>query len=299
MKIQKGTLYQIIGYALFGLVNFFVFLYLTFPFDLLEKKALQTLEVESGCRIAVSQSRFALPVKVSVRGVKASCPRRLFVRGKPGEVTLKLKSADLTLSLLPFLINRRGEIDIEAALFGGGISGHLSIERKGEEAAYRLVAEGKALNIAEVDSGLSGQVTMKGEGTWMTKDFSKGIGQLSLTLDQGRFKEIGGWTIPVGEVSFSKIEGRLSMRNGRIIVEQFSAEGETADLQNGSGSLLLRSPMDRSIVNLSIRALPKGSIKEMASLFIQGYTGRDPLKIRINGPLQTPQISLNGRPFKL
>ena len=299
MKIHKKTLFQMTGYALFALVNFLFFLYLTFPFDLLEEKALRILEAESGCRISVSQSYFALPAKVSVRGLELSCARQLFIKGKPGKVTLKLKSIDLKLALLPLLFNQRGEIDIEAALFGGGVSGHLTIETKGEEETYHLAAEGKAFKLTEVDPGLSGQLALKGEGTWMDKDVSRGIASLSLSLDQGRFKEIGGWTIPVGEVSFSKTEARLSMKSGRIMLEQFSARGETVDLPNGNGSLLLRSPMNRSILNLSIRALPKGSIKEMAVLFIQGYAGQNPLKVRINGPLQRPQISLNGRPFSL
>jgi len=299
MKIRKESLFRIGGYALFALMSFLVSLYLTFPFELLEAQALRLLEAKSQCRITISESSFGLPAKVSAQGIKATCPKRLFFKGKPGEMRFELASLDLELAPLPLLLDRRSEIEMESRLFGGKISGHLRVENKAGEVDYHLMAEGAGFQLSQLDSGLSGQISLKGEGAWAKEKPSEGEARLSLTLDQTQIESFAGRSIPTGALTFSSIEGRLSLKGGRVMLEAFSAKGETLDLPSGSGSLLLRAPIDRSILTLSLRAFPKGDLKKMATLFIRGYRGQEPLKIRMRGPLKAPQLSLNGKPIKL
>jgi len=297
MKNRKERLLLGGGYALFALLSFLVSLYLTFPFELLGEKAIRLIEAKGPCRISVDQSGFALPARLSFQGFRATCPKRLFFKGKSGELQLKLDSADIALSPLPFLLNRRGEVDVGARLFGGRLSGHLSVEEGAAgERSYTFRAEGAALQLAAMDPGLSGRLGLKGEGAWNDKNPLAASGQLAFSLDGGTFKAIGGWAIPTGALAFSSLEGRLSMRGGRVMLESFSARGESLDLPSGSGSLLLRSPVENSILSLSARALPKAGLQKLISMVVlPGYKGRELLKVQVSGPLRAPGFSLNGK----
>lgn len=302
MKIQKEKLLLNTAYTSFGLASFFFFFYLRFPFDILERRALDIVEAKSDCVVVVGQSGLAFPAKISGSDIKASCPNKWSGTGMKERLEFKITALDLSLSPLALLFKRQGEIDFQVGVGGGTLKGQLTIDQHEEGLVFALNAfDGKQLNLAElgVGAGTAGLLAFQGEGRWSAQDLLKSTARLSFILEKGVFKEIGGWAIPVGEVSFSKIDGRLFWKGNRIVMEQFSANGEMADLQSEIGNLLLRSPLESSLLTLSLRARPKGSLKEMASLFVQGFTGREPLKIRANGPLGTLQLSVNGRSVRL
>ena len=297
MTIRKARLFLFGGYILFGIVMFLVFFYMTFPFDLLEARLLGLLEARSGCKVTADGSRYRFLGRAAWRNLKARCPKRRFGIRESGEVALAVASLDLSVAPLPLLLHRRGEIDFHAVLGGGQVSGVLTVAQADGGPAVTLRGAGEGIDLSQ--TGVAGRLTITGEGTWQTDRPAQGRGRLRFTLEEGRFKEIGEWTLPIGEVAFSRIEGQLSWKGGRVILEQLSAAGETIDVPSGSGNLLLRAPFDGSLVTLSLRAVPKGSLKEMAALFIQGYSGREPLKIRVSGPLRAPQILLNGKAIRL
>jgi len=292
MKIQKEKTIRFAAYTLFGLIMFSSFLVLTFPFDLIEKELRLTLQKESGCQITTQKSEFGLPARFSWQGIKASCPQQL-MGAQEGQLNINLTSLDLRLAPLPLLFKQKGEIDFQVGSEIGNILGHLIVAKKGERFSFLLRTEGRSLDIKE--TGLSGLLSIKGESEWTDQAVLKGIGRISFTVEKGRFKAFGGWSLPLGEIVFSNIEGQFFWKNGRVVLEQFSAKGETVDLQSDSGTVFLRNPQKNSLLTLSLRATPKGSLKEMAGLFIQGYNGRKPLKIRMNGPLRAPKISINGK----
>lgn len=297
MKIQKEKLIRFLFYTAFGGLAFVFFLWLTFPFDLAEKQALRLLETETGCVVTVAQSTYALPLKVHARGLVAHCPKqRLGLRGG-GDLEIQLKFLDLSFSPLPLLFKRRAEIDFLIGSPFGDIPGHLSLKEEAEQLAVALQTEEAQLKLEE--EGFSALITIQGKSTWRDQDVMKGSGKLTLAVEEGRFKSFGGFEMPIGEVTFSKIDGAVFWKDGRVVIEAFSAKGEMADLATESGVVLLRNPPENSLLTLSLRATPKGSLQEMAGLFVQGYNENEPLKIRINGPMRAPQVSVNGKAVRL
>jgi type II secretion system protein N len=283
---QKRKWGVILGYTLFGLTMFLLFLYLTFPFSLLELKLISIIEAESGCKIAVDQRGFHFPSRLSWKGIRGSCPQPAFSQWK-------IDSLNAELAPLPLLFSRRGEVDFQLKLAGGELAGHLTaVEGKGGP-SLSLQAEGKKIDLAPF--GLSGLLSGEGEGSWVGQDVLKGKGSVTFTLDAARFKEIGTWVVPIGEVSFSNVRGKIFWRNGTVALERFSAEGESVDLNSEGGNLLLREPLAASLLTLTLKATPKGSLRQVASVFVQGYSGREPLTVGMKGPLGQPQFSINGK----
>lgn len=298
MKIHKEKLIRFLLYSAFALLAFVFFLGLTFPFDLAEKQALRFLEAKTDCRLRVSQSEYGLPVTFRAHGVSGRCPRRhLGLRGA-GEIEIQLKSLDLSLAPLPLLFRQAAEIDFLVGSPFGDIPGHLSLIEKAEQVSVVLRTEATQLRIDE--PGFSALITIEtGEGTWLNQDVIKGTGKLVFGIEKGRFKSFEGFELPIGEIAFSKIEGQVFWKDGRLVIEQFSARGDMADLQSESGVVLLRNPPENSLLTLSLRATPKGALQEMAGLFVQGYNANEPLKIGIKGTMRRPQVTMNGKALRL
>lgn len=300
MKIEKEKLFRITAYTSFALITFVFFLYATFPFDIVKKKVLKRVEAESGCKVTIDQSHLSMPIKILAQGIVASCPKRLFVSGWEGHLEIEVASLEVEVSPMALLLKQEAKIDFQAKLGGGVLSGQLDLHRNEGRMTFNLKSiEGKALNLAAIGTGLVGLLSLEGEGSWIEQNLFQGSGRLHFNLDNGRFKRIGGWQIPVGEIAFSKIQGRLSWKEGLVLVEQLSAKSDRVDLEAERGSLRLRRPVDASLVTLSLRAMPKGNIKEMAKLFVQGYQGREALKVRLSGSLRRPQLTVNGRSISL
>lgn len=295
LRTKKNKAAIVLGYVFFGLLMFLLFLYLTFPFHLLTAKLILALEKESGCEISVKESRFHFPSRVLWNGIRTRCANLSFLPGGGRDLDLNITSIDARVAPVPLLTERRGEIDFGIGVADGALSGHLTIAKKDKQVISSLAVQGENIDLARF--GVSGHLDLEGNGDWMNQDVLDGEGVLSFALKEGRFKEIGAWAVPVGEVSFSDIHGKISWGQGRVVVDQFSARGNEIDLQGESGNLILRKPLDGSLVTLTLKAMPKGDLKQMATLFIQGYTGREPLILGIRGPLRRPRVSLNGRPL--
>ncbi|MEO2054438.1 MAG: type II secretion system protein GspN [Nitrospira sp.] len=298
LKGKKNKAVLVLGYIFFGLLMFLLFLYLSFPFHLLTSKLILVLEEETGCEISVEESRFYFPFRVVWTGIRTRCAHLSFLPEVPGDgrdLTLNITSIDARVAPFLLLLNRRAEIDFGIVLGDGILSGHLTLSQKEKQVSYALSVEGERIDLALF--GASGRLDLEGNSDWMNQDLFNGKGVLSFALMEGRFEKIGSWTLPLGALSFSDIHGKMSWGKGRVIVDQFSARGSEVDLQAESGNLILRKPLDGSLVTLTLKAMPKGDLERMATLFIQGYNGRESLILGIRGPLRRPKISLNGRPI--
>ncbi|MCG3113093.1 MAG: type II secretion system protein GspN [Candidatus Manganitrophus sp. SB1] len=290
IKNQKGKWAVGLGYAFFGLLMLLFFLYLTFPFGLLESRLIAAIESESGCTMAVGKRGIFFPLRLSWREIQVDC--------QAGPVPQwKIQSLDAAVAPLPLLFNRRGEIDYRVGIAEGEIIGHATAVQTREGLSLSFKSEGQKLNLSRL--GLSGLLDLQGEGSGVGPDLLKAKGSLTFTINSVQLKQVGQWMVPIGEVSFSSIRGKINLRNGMLVVERFAAQGNEVDLTSDGGNLILREPLEGSLLSLSLKATPKGSLQQMASLFIQGYSGREPLSLGLKGSIGQPQISVNGRPFAL
>lgn len=278
-------------------MTFVVFLWLAFPFDLAEKQALRFLEAETGCVLTVVQSTYVLPLKIRARGLTGRCPKQRLGLRERGELMISLRSLDVSLALLPLLFEKTLEADFLIGLSFGEIPGHLSLKEEAGQLAVALRIEDTQLKFEEED--FSADITIQGKSTWRNQDYIKGSGKLVFDIEKVRFKSLGEFESPIGEVTFSKIDAQVFWKDGRVVIEGFSARGEMADLKTESGVVLLRNPPENSMLTLALRVSPKGSLQEMAGLFVQGYDKNVPLKIHVNGPIRTPKISVNGKVVRL
>lgn len=280
----------VLGYTLFGFLMLLFFFYLTFPFGLLESRLISAIESESGCAVTVGKRGIYFPLRLAWREIQFQCPARSVPQWK-------IQSVDATVAPLQLLFNRRGEIDFRIGIAEGELVGHATAFQTPDGLSVSIKNEGRKLNLSQF--GLSGLLDLEGEGTWVGPDLARARGNLTFTLNGVQVKQVGQWVVPIGEMSFSNIRGKINLRNGTLVVERFAAQGSEVDLTSEGGTLLLRNPLEGSALSLTVKATPKGSLQKMASLFVQGYSGREPLTVGLKGSIGQPQISLNGKPFSL
>lgn len=240
-KMLKWVLYPAFFFAVL-----FTSFYLNFPMDALKGRVVDALETNLG---RGKEGRHGVPPKVTIG--KLSPWRLSGIDAK--NVTIRLKSSNPTpgmeipidrLKVRVGLFSLLGDptITVDADLYGGNLSGDVSVDKKGAVKAVDLElsrvnmallplleaekpagAEGPVylpktgrLN-AKVDLDLgenpaknaSGSITLKGEG---------------LSIGEGKLKVAGfGLTLPV--VSMGTLDGNLKIKDGKGTTDVFKLAG--------------------------------------------------------------------------
>ncbi len=275
------------AYALVGLVLFIFFSYWTFPFASMESKLIARLEQESDCRLHVGEKkRIRFPLQVHWNGVMISCP---------GWAPWEIASLKVDVALLP-LLRGRGHLHFQAQMSGGEVEGRFTAVKKAGQYEFSLKNEWKKLNLSS--SGMTGLVSLQGEGVWQADQPLQGQGTLSFLLTGVEVSRLGSWASPVGPLVFSNIHGQVQWKGGVVKIENLSAQGRELDLNGEGGDLHLSKPLSQSEISLHLRATPKGTLQQFVAALGQSM-GPGPLTLGVTGPLSRPRILFNGQAFSV
>ncbi len=309
-----------LGYLGFGAVAFLFFIYVTFPFGLVQKKLIQAFEAGTNCRIQAGDQEVSIPFRLMWHDVRVFCPQGPEV---------DIPYIETSLALLP-LLDHKGDIAFRVQLGDaalprdegaagdetpvalkeakGEFFGHLKIDPVEEGFAFSLKEEGVGLDLRHV--GLSGILNMKGEGNWVGKDITsitglfKGGGFLDFTLndvqvDAEDSSDLSGLAALAGvsALSFSTVHGEMTWQKDTVSIGKFYAQGETAELTDFVGDIIVHEPFSASVVSMSFNIIPKGRLKQIAMLMIPNYSGQEPFTLVISGALTSPEVLINGKKF--
>ena len=284
-----------LGYLLFGILAFLFFVYMTFPFDTIQTRLVFAVEGATSCQIDVGHQSTRPPLKMTWQQIAVSCPSK-----KP----FLIQSLEARIGLKP-LLSHRGEIDFQIQMDenAGQITGTLLAQSTPNGIAFTVKEEGMGVSLSPV--GLSGTLTMQGEGNWTGKDVFLGTGSFSFTLTdfkispQGSpsFGQLAAVTTLAGvpDIAFSTLSGEIAWKEKTLLIKTFDAKGEIVEIAMQDGSLVLHDPISESIVSATLQVVPKGSLLQMIPFFLADYTGREPLIITLNGLLHDPQVLINGK----
>ncbi|MGE3536296.1 MAG: type II secretion system protein GspN [Candidatus Tectimicrobiota bacterium] len=109
---------RLMAYILYALVAFVVFLYLTFPYDVLRQRLVDLLSQE-GVRLSIERLQPAFPPGLQARGL-----RLLVEPWSETEAALQLEAVRLQPEWIA-LLSGTLHVHIEAALYGGRLEGEL------------------------------------------------------------------------------------------------------------------------------------------------------------------------------
>lgn len=280
----------IIGGVLYGAAVFAVFLYLTFPVQQLAARLLSEAESWFSLRIAAQEADLQFPATLLFREVTLQRP------SGPARTLLTVRTLRFEPSLLSVV--RGGVVTgLDLATSGWRWTGSLSMKRGGQAGhQYQLSGKGGNLDTSQVfhldgPASLEGKITIVTENEWEGRDILKGVGTTVLEATGLRLKGFEIMGIHPPPLDFTTVTGRLSLRRGMVTLEEFRAEGEEADV-TGNGSLLLRTPMQETLINVSFQVVLKQG-GEFLTAFPFPLKPEEPFRISIRGTLQRPQYYFN------
>jgi type II secretion system protein N len=304
-----------LGYLLFSCIAFLFFFYMTFPFDLVQKKMVQAFDSSTACKTEVERQEASFPFRLAWHQLRLLCPM-----GPP----FVIASIKTDLAVLPALFNKRGEVDFRIEMpslseevspskdsapgafpkKGGAIVGHLTVHQTENDLAFSLKQEGMMLDLRPM--GISGELNMRAEGSWVGDDILNGKGAFYFAMNNVRVDpQESSWPMDdlaglatlagISALSFSTIQGSIDWQQNKISIGTFQAQGDSAVLSGTGGEIQVRQPFEKSVISLACTIAPKGRLQQVAALFLPGYSEQRPFTLDVRGPLDSPSILINGQ----
>jgi len=270
-------------------VLFLAFLVLTFPHDLLIRRALQTVN-QGNVNVEFAGAGLALTgyeltgVRVTPRNAPDQPPLFECTR-----VTIRPAFSELV----------RGNpyaLAIGADLYGGSAKGMVSL--KGGDLTgfldfldlslgrYRTLTA--FLDEGQLAGRMSGQMTFEARGP----AYAAGQGTGDLTLDGLSLTaaKVEGYTVPDAKLTQTKMKFKLT--SGRFEIQDFNASGDVAI--QGSGTIILRDPVADSNLNLRATFMPNPAtppaLKGLLMLIPRQPGAKPDAPVSITGPMMHPKM---------
>ncbi|HYD50821.1 MAG TPA: type II secretion system protein GspN [Terriglobales bacterium] len=279
----------VLGYVLYTLVLFLVFLVVTFPHSVLVRRGLSLIPTEQGVSVDFEDARFAWHRGLELTNVRVTSTALPAPYLEFSKMWLRPVVGDLVSG------NWRS-LAIEAEAYGGSGTGFMSISKGVVSGIIQLdgMSLGRySLLRAYLDEGnvggrLSARLDFKATG----EDFTTANGNGDITLSGASIEaaKVQGMTIP--DLHFDETKLSFSLQGDRFDLKELVAKGKELNVE-ANGQVSLRQPVADSMLNLRA-VLNAGeqapdSIKGLLALLPKQPGGQEQA-IRITGPLGSPKV---------
>jgi type II secretion system protein N len=275
-------------YVGYTAVLFVLFLLVTFPHELLVRRALSGIthgpvavdfkslslgfsgyEI-SGARIAPMADEQAPYLEISRVWVRPSFGALL--RGNPYDF---LVSADL------YGGQARGELNAAGGAFGGWLQW-----RDVQLGRYRTLTS--LFEEGQLNGKVSGQFTFEARGSNLST--GQGSGEINVDGAAVTGAKVNGFSVP--DLKQRQTRAKFQIRTGHIEIQEMQTSG---DLQaQGSGQISLRDPIGDSVLNLRVTIVTgletPDAIKTLVALIPRPAGAKPDAPLSITGTLSTPRV---------
>lgn len=283
-----GTMAPTVFLALWGAGVFIWFFLHGFPRQKLAEHFLEAVSQTSGLGTSSDSARFDWPARLSYEGLHLVSP------SPEGPVVWEIPRFSGSLDLISLASGKpRYNFDVKA--YGGEFRGRLQQARHGQWNHLR----GKTIHPIDLlttrkllRQDLSGRMNLQTDYTWIRGAEQKGHGMLNLDIRKLVLRSLNLNGIPLPNLTFSTVNGRLFLHDGQGRIESLSADGPLAHV-TGTGTILLRVPYQQSLINMDLHATLKGQLKAIPLPSVEARKDGT-LHIHLQGPLSAPSVALNG-----
>ena len=224
-KLKKYKHIKPVSYTLFFLVVFMLFLFTTFPGDVIKKRIIAEIESNTPYRADIQKVRISPLLKINMEGVRLS---------RANSVFLELESLDLRPSPLS-VFSDNPKVPFTAKLWGGEISGSLRINKTtGRVSELDATIESVRINSVpslfseEAEKSISLGGVMDGKVNLVMAPPASGVIQFEVTGLKLENMKLKGITLPNLTELTSMFKGTVEGDMTRI--DQFKIAGADIDL---------------------------------------------------------------------
>lgn len=274
--------------VLWGAVMFLWFAERNFPGHELAMELLSGLSSKTGLGVSADEGQFRLPSTLTYEGLHLVSP------APGGPVAWEIPRFTGRMDLASLAKGKpRYNFDVKA--YGGEFRGRLQQARKGQWNHLR----GKTIHPINLISArklirqdLSGTMNLETDYTWTKGHEQLGHGILGLSIKNLVVRSLKLNGIPLPDLVFTSVKGRLFLHDGQGRIESLTADGPLASI-TGSGTVSLRVPYPASQINMDLHARLKGQLKAIPLPSLEDRKDGT-VHIHLQGVLASPAVALNG-----
>jgi type II secretion system protein N len=292
---NRKVFFYLTGFAFYGIVLYCIFIVLTFPKKKVEHWILFQFQNTTRTRIAVEETHFVFPLGTEWRRVTVT------PSDKP-ETRFEVDQMNVDFSFPSFLFKRKMDARFHLKGWGGGIRGSWAAEKGEKNTSHTVAVEGEDLELKKFpwNKGIAmeGKVRFQTEYRWDETAPSKGKGYLNFEGKDINVRgfSAGGFALP--ETGVSRVNGHCMIRDGSMTLDRFELAGSLADI-NGTGTLILEVPFQKTVLNLSMKLIPKEALNQVIPLafLAPGARPGTPMDLFLKGTVDLPAFTLKGPPL--
>jgi type II secretion system protein N len=278
-------------YGVYTIVLFALFLVGQFPYDVLFRRALSSVDLQP-LALDYETSRFAWFRGYEFRGINLGL-------GNDRSIPPFFEASSIYLrpGLSGLVRGRVDSVFVNASLYGGDADGSWATDNGLQRvtlqlsdlqiARYRLLSN--LLEEGTVGGHLSGAISAEMRRANMRE--GQVAGELEIADGQMSGVKISGFIMP--ELNFDTIAAKFAFNGGQLELEEFHADGRELRA-SGSGQITVRAPLGESVLNLKVLLQPgpepTDAVKGLLALVPKPKNAKPDTPMTVVGTLAHPRV---------
>lgn len=279
---------SIIGYTLFSLAAFILFLYLLFPREAIKARVLYEIEKGTGTEIKTTGDRWLFPLGLTFKGFQ-------FIR-RSGNTSLILAQVDRLSIEIPVksILSLSPVTDLTADLYGGSVRGFITLRGNNRivQANWKNVDFTRIERLKDIPVELAGKTS----GDLVLRLMNNmQEGQMRILIKDGKLGKAKVKGFPLPDIPIGELQGVIDIKGNTLSIKD--AKFKNGDLKgNVKGDIQLQPDRGSGDLNISIRfSVAERMKKDYLGLlsFIERSKDREGYyTIQIKGDFKKPTLGI-------
>ena len=291
---MKNRIFKFSGYILFGVLLFFLFVYIKFPYAKVKDALSNSFENRFSYALTINDVRPIFPLGLALKEIEICTDPK-----EKKRTILNAKSLALKLEILPLFLGHRN-LFYEIYTYNGTIKGVAKNLESTKGKKTSIIADIHNIELSRYpllnrDTKLSLSGKLRGKvNIFERENTTPGFnGEITLFIDNGKIEGINIKRVRLKDVSFKGIDCDFELTQKEVLLKKTAFHGEDIDI-NITGKIVLAEQIRESNLDLMLHFKPKQGFKRkyrfLFTLFrsIRGKGGfySFPLK----GTIQRPEF---------
>ncbi|MEY4704147.1 MAG: hypothetical protein RL042_343 [Nitrospirota bacterium] len=282
-----------LGWGLASLACFIIFLFLTFPYGLLQNRLLSEFNRASGWEIRAGDWSAGLPMAIEWRDLVLAGPMGV----------IPIDAARTTIAVFQSLFGRL-VVDYAIQLPGaahagaGRATGSLTAASWSLKGPVVLKGHLQQMDLAPllkpyVTGGMvQGDFMHRWDSTQGANAALNGEGTVKVEMKDLVVERMAAGTSSVPSLTFSRIQVAVACRDAACDVTELKGDGADGSV-TAQGRVTLRQPFQQSLLDLTVTVVPgAGFARKAASLSLPPFQPGAPVTFKLVGPIMSPKVAL-------
>jgi type II secretion system protein N len=288
---KRRLIVQTLAYMLYGLAIFLVFLYITFPYDLLRQRIIAQFRQED-LQLAIARLRPEFPPGVEFQQIR--------LLTSPAASAKALAHIDTLQAQPNFFAFASKMLDIQLAgrLYSGQLAGNVRTDMVNGESPWELQAHFSDLQVEQypfVQKDNTAFLRGRLEGDIIATLDHAGLlqqGVVNLRVQPLVFVGSEGFQLQ-REITCDSLQSQLQFKAGQLQLVSFNCRGDDLAIQ-ARGTIQWQQPLRASIMELHVQMRSEAAFKQeidlIGTLVHRRPDRRGMLSFSIRGTLEQPRF---------